>query len=320
MNQVPGNPFTQQRSLLAGDSYVELDKQVLEVKGEDRLTWLNDILSQKLDELKPGDSTEALWLDVQGRILRDFHIITTDDALLLITFSQGFEDFVASLQRLIFRSKVQLSVLTDLKVYGTLTKQLPDAEYIWKDSWPNVAKGGFRYSVVTGAPFPYFESVAAKKPDLAEVSLESLEAFRIAAFRPTGPNEIDEKSIPHELDWLSVAVHLDKGCYRGQETVAKVHNLGAPPRRLVFLHLDGSGHLIPEPGAKIITNEQVGKVTSVAQHFEMGPIALGLVKRNLKETSVQVELADGSLVSATIEEIVPPDAGGVVDLGEFRKR
>ncbi|NBW74041.1 MAG: folate-binding protein, partial [Microbacteriaceae bacterium] len=106
----------------------------------------------------------------------------------------------------------------------------------------------------------------------------------------------------------------------GQETVAKVHNLGAPPRRLVFLHLDGSGHLIPEPGAKIITNEQVGKVTSVAQHFEMGPIALGLVKRNLKETSVQVELADGSLVSATIEEIVPPDAGGVVDLGEFRKR
>ena len=117
MNQVPGNPFTQQRSLLAGDSYVELDKQVLEVKGEERLTWLNDILSQKLDELKPGDSTEALWLDVQGRILRDFHIITTDDALLLITFSQGFEDFVASLQRLVFRSKVQLSVLTDLKVY-----------------------------------------------------------------------------------------------------------------------------------------------------------------------------------------------------------
>ncbi|NBW73968.1 MAG: hypothetical protein EBR26_06180, partial [Microbacteriaceae bacterium] len=168
MNQVPGNPFTQQRSLLAGDSYVELDKQVLEVKGEDRLTWLNDILSQKLDELKPGDSTEALWLDVQGRILRDFHIITTDDALLLITFSQGFEDFVASLQRLIFRSKVQLSVLTGFKVYGTLTKPLDDAEYIWKDSWPNVAKGGFKYSLVTGAPFPYFESVTAKKPDLAE--------------------------------------------------------------------------------------------------------------------------------------------------------
>ncbi|MFM8927205.1 MAG: YgfZ/GcvT domain-containing protein [Rhodoluna sp.] len=320
MNQVPGNPFTQQKSLLAGQSYVELDKKVLVVKGADRLTWLNDILSQKLDVLAPGDSTEALWLDVQGRVLRDFHIVATNDALLLITFGQGFEDLINAFKRLIFRSQVEITVLEGYKVFGTLQKPLVESSYVWKDSWPKVSLGGYRYSKVSGSDWTYFESVAVSKPELLEASLESLESLRIAAFRPTGPNEIDEKTIPHELDWLTTAVHLDKGCYRGQETVAKVHNLGAPPRRLVFLHLDGSGHLIPERGAKILSSDQVGVITSVASHYEMGPIALGLVKRNLKELTVQVELADGSLVSAALEEIVPPDAGGVVDLGEFRKR
>jgi folate-binding Fe-S cluster repair protein YgfZ len=121
------------------------------------------------------------------------------------------------------------------------------------------------------------------------------------------------------LDWLTTAVHLNKGCYRGQETVAKVHNLGAPPRKLVFLHLDGSGHLLPQPGAEISSGEVIGKITSVASHFQAGPIALGLVKRNFKGGTVEVKLEDGSLVSATLEEIVPSDAGGVVDLGEFRK-
>jgi folate-binding protein YgfZ len=138
-----------------------------------------------------------------------------------------------------------------------------------------------------------------------------------------GPNEIDDRALPHEFDWLASAVHLDKGCYRGQEAVAKVHNLGHPPRRLVFLHLDGSAHALPDAGDEIFIaggNGSLGKITSVGQHHEMGPIALGLVKRN---TPTDVELkvvstANGEELSATQEVIVPTDAGSVVDVSALR--
>jgi folate-binding protein YgfZ len=150
----------------------------------------------------------------------------------------------------------------------------------------------------------------------------ALDALRVAAMRPTGPNEIDDKALPHEFDWLSSAVHMSKGCYRGQEAVAKVHNLGHPPRRLVFLHLDGSAHALPNLGDEVFGKDDVavGKVTSVGQHHEMGPIALALVKRN---TPVDIELkivtqATGEELSAMQEVIVPIDAGSVVDVSGLR--
>jgi folate-binding protein YgfZ len=321
MEHIPGNPNTQQRELLAGKAYVELNKKVIEVTGADRLSWLNDMFSQKLDELDSGESTEALWLDVMGRILRDFHIVANESCVFLITFSEGIEQLLSQLQRLVFRAQVKLHLREDLRVFATFNSGVSSALASWQDSWPETSAGGWRYGKVAIEPWPYFESLMLDAPlDLTPASTQALTALRIAAWRPSGPDEIDEKAIPHEFDWLATAVHLNKGCYRGQETLAKVHNLGAPPRRLVFLHLDGSGHILPEPGDEVITDTAVGKITSVAGHYEMGPIALALVKRNLDVDSVNVRLADGTELAATVEDIVPQDAGGVVDLGEFRKK
>ena len=321
MQQVPGNPHTAQRELLAGNAYVELDKKVIQVSGPDRLTWLNDMLSQKLDELDPGQSTEALWLDVNGRILRDFHVIAQADSVLLITFAQGIDELVAQLQRLVFRAQVKIAVLEQLRVFATFDSGLESAVASWQDPWPKTLAGGWRYGEASSEPWNYFENLSAEAPEgLVPASIQALNALRIAAWRPTGPDELDERAIPHEFDWLATAVHLNKGCYRGQETLAKVHNLGAPPRRLVFLHLDGSNHLLPEPGAEIVSESVVGNITSVASHHEMGPVALALVKRNLTARSVSVRMADGSSLAATLENIVPIDAGGVVDLGEFRSK
>ena len=127
------------------------------------------------------------------------------------------------------------------------------------------------------------------------------EALRVAAWRPRLGFETDQRTIVQELDWLRTAVHLHKGCYRGQETVARVHNLGRPPRRLVFLHLDGSGHTLPERGAEIEAGGKVvGRLTSVARHHELGPIALAVVKRN---TPLGAVCTTGGL-SAGQEEIV----------------
>ena len=88
----------------------------------------------------------------------------------------------------------------------------------------------------------------------------ALEALRVAAWRPRLGHETDHRTIPHEVDWLRTAVHLTKGCYRGQETVARVHNLGRPPRRLVMLHLDGSGHGLPEQGADVLLDGPPGRL------------------------------------------------------------
>lgn len=122
--------------------------------------------------------------------------------------------------------------------------------------------------------------------------------------------EADGRTLPHEVDWLRTAVHLEKGCYRGQETVAKVHNLGHPPRRMVALQLDGSTDVLPEPGALVHLGENaVGAVTSVARHHEEGPIALAIVKRTTPvDAELTVETPDGPIAAAP-ELIVPPDAG-----------
>ena len=110
------------------------------------------------------------------------------------------------------------------------------------------------------------------------------EALRVAAGRPRLGFETDHRTIPHEVGWLATAVHLDKGCYRGQETVARVHNLGRPPRRLVQLHLDGSDSALPAHGDPVeVDGRAVGFVTTAARHYELGPIALALIKRSTPE-------------------------------------
>jgi folate-binding protein YgfZ len=134
------------------------------------------------------------------------------------------------------------------------------------------------------------------------------EALRVENHRPRLGFETDHRTIPHELGWIGSAVHLQKGCYRGQETVARVHNLGKPPRRLVFLHLDGSEVHLPVHGAPVrLASEgeegrQLGFVTTAVRHYELGPIALALVKRNVP---VDAELRVGDTAAAQ-EPVVEP--------------
>jgi folate-binding protein YgfZ len=143
------------------------------------------------------------------------------------------------------------------------------------------------------------------------------DGLRVAAGRPKAALEVDDKSLPHELDLLSTAVHLSKGCYRGQESVAKVHNLGHPPRRLTFLHLDGSEHALPDVGdeIRVAGEEKVrGKVTSVAQHFDMGPIALAVISRSVPEGAELEVVGKHGVIAATQEVIVPQSAGAVANI------
>ena len=153
--------------------------------------------------------------------------------------------------------------------------------------------------------------------ELAPAGTLALDALRVAAKRPAEP-ELDDRSLPHELDLLATAVHLSKGCYRGQETVAKVHNLGHPPRRLTFLHLDGTGHEVPPAGSPIFVpgeDRERGHVTTAGQHFEAGPVALAVLSRSVPiDVALEVRIDGGQVISAAQEVIVPPDAGNVANL------
>jgi len=302
------NPLVEQTELLAGRASVELDKHLITVTGGDRLSWLHALLSQNLRSLEPGQSAESLLLDPQGHIEAVLNIIDDGQVTRILVDDSASQRVFEHLTRMKLRTRVEITLDTEVRVFGTFGEPLPGASVSWSDPWPNLEPGGHRYSEQPAGDWSYFESVA-QESTLISAGTQALTALRVAARRPWF-QDVDERSLPHELDWLTTAVHMSKGCYRGQEAVAKVHNLGHPPRRLVLLHLDGSGHLLPDAGAKVFHGEtEVGHVTSTATHFEAGPIALALVKRTTPET---VELLVAGEIAASQEVIVPSSAGKAV--------
>nr|WP_237719686.1 glycine cleavage T C-terminal barrel domain-containing protein [Salinibacterium sp. PAMC 21357] len=319
-----GNPFGEQRLLAEGQSVVELaDRAVITITGPDRLTWLDSLTSQALSGLQPGESAETLLLSPNGRIEHAMRVIDDSETLWLLVDGSQRQALAAWLDRMRFMLRVEIADRSDdfltIGSFGDLA--IPVAEshgfpLVWSDSWAAVTRGGHQYSSAEnhpGASWNYRESLVAIDADLsghaASGSL-AFEALRIAAWRPHFSSEVDDRSIPHELDWMRSAVHLNKGCYRGQETVAKVHNLGHPPRRLVMLHLDGSEGALPAPGAEVSLGEKVvGTVTASARHFELGPIALAIVKRGVDAAETLAVASDVGEIAAAQEVIVPPDAG-----------
>lgn len=301
------NPLTEQRALAEGKALALLaSRSVISISGSDRHKWLNSILSQELTKLASGDSAEALQLDPQGRIEFVLHLIEDGTKTWAIVEEATLPALMQWLDRMIFRSEVEVSAHPELSVYFGIGSEFP---LTWEDQWGTVVPGGVGYAQGLER-FDAREHILASAPETEIVPEAAAEALRIAAARPRQLTEVDEKSLPHELNWLSTAVHMKKGCYRGQESVAKVHNLGHPPRRLTFLHLDGSNHLLPEEREVLLGDKVVGRVTSVAQHYEMGPIALAVLQRSVPADAVL--MVGGT--SASQEVIVPADAGSAAKL------
>lgn len=299
------NPLIRQRMFAAGEVYAETSFAVIKVSGEDRFTWLNSLFSQKLDQLSAGESVETLSLDAQGRIQQMIRIIVTEDDLLLITEKDSIEQLFDYLVKMRFRKIVEVSK-TEFFVVASYDK--PMSEIFWKDSWPEIRMGGYRYGT-RNISYPLVLNLV----DSAQANLigfQDIEPLRIYAGRPA-ETELDEKTLPHELDLLTSGVHLQKGCYRGQEAVAKVHKLGHPPRRLTMLYLE-DGTELPQAGDELfVEDKSVGKITIAGNHFEAGPIALALLKRNV-DPMAELKLENG--LAATQEILVPQSAGSVSEV------
>jgi folate-binding protein YgfZ len=279
----------EQRVLSSGSGFVDLShRDVVRITGPDRLTWLHSLTTQHFLSLAPRAWTTALILSPQGHVEHVFHGYDDGESFWAHTEPGAAGPLLEFLTRMVFMTRVELADVTDE----------------WAVAWRGRADGPTYDLVPRGELLAYAEAAGPA------CGLWAFEALRIARGEPRHLVDTDARTIPNEVGWIGPAVHLDKGCYRGQETVARVHTLGRPPRRLTLLHLDGTENRLPARGSDLFlgsgdSRKSIGFVGSSARHHELGPIALAMVKRNVP-LDVVLEV-DG--MPASQEVVVDPEVG-----------
>ena len=357
-----GNPLREQALLAQGQAWAWLSRDVVEVSGADRLSYLTTVSTQVLTDLEnDGHCRQVLFLDANGHILyaalavaglvpaQAEQLAPGEQSVLLLVDAGCGEGLAQLLNSRRFMLRVQAQVRPDLQVAGAigdgvqkLAGVVKNLVTTWRDPWPGITPGGSTYFTGTRHPGANYRAggvvvaleagqaapgqehalAPSQAPaageliqagDLTQVGELAWEALRIEAGLPRWAREVDARAIPNELDWLRTGVHLNKGCYPGQETIARTVNLGRPPRRLVQLQLAGWQGQLPEVGARVYlpagdnpAGKAVGTITSVARHWELGNIALALVRRGVPaQAELAVDLEDG-YESASQELLVDP--------------
>ncbi len=325
-----GDPFGEQRA--AETDVVVVDRShraTIALTGAERRTWLHTISTQYVSDLPDGAVVENLSLDAQGRVEDHWLQTQLDGVTIIDTEPWRGEPLLAYLRKMIFWAQV-VAEPADLAVLSLLGPRVGDQAVLdaigvsalpapaWATPLPD---GGFVRTLRDG------EVDVVVPRDTAAAWLDRLvaagvrragvwayEAHRVTALLPRLGIDTDERTIPHEVGWIggpgAGAVHLDKGCYRGQETVARVHNLGKPPRMLVLLHLDGEADR-PATGDPVLAGgRSIGRLGTVVDHVDLGPIAIALVKRGVP---ADTELVTGgeSAVNALIDADSLPAAAEV---------
>lgn len=318
------------------------DRVALHISGEEAHTWLNNLISQKLNAIQPGQATWGLNLDIQGRVLQYFGISALDDGSLLLDVpGEQADDLQNYLQKMIFWAQVTVTRL-DLAQLTVVGADFSSVGLSDANQARGVEKENYRTRMLGELPvIDYWvprAEVVQHWDELAKTAqpagLMAYTALRVLAREPELGTDTDEKTIPHEAPAFigagnhsatqkedlqagptDVAVHLNKGCYRGQETVSRVHNLGRSPRVLVLLHLDGSTGTLPAVGSPLEAGGRaVGRIGTSVHDADYGPIALGLIKRAVvdklaKDTSAVPPLtADGVDVAIDPADIRADDA------------
>jgi tRNA-modifying protein YgfZ len=293
-----GDPLGEQRRAVAGAGLLDRShRDVLVVPGPDRLDWLHAICSQHLSALADGDSTEALVLSPNGHVEQHWQLTEFGDQVWIDTEPGAADEVLGYLLKMRFLKRVEPAVVT--AEFAVLSLVGPDAGEVLRHAGLPVPEskaialpgaGFVRPALSAGGPVDLIvprAELAAIADRLRAAGAQPIgswaaDGLRVEQRRPRLGVDTDHRTLAHEAGWIGSAVHLDKGCYRGQETVARVQNLGKPPRRLVLLHLSGDSEQLPQPGSPVERDGRVvGFVGTAVQHHELGPIALAIVKRGL---------------------------------------
>jgi folate-binding protein YgfZ len=316
-----GDPLREQRNLVEGLGAVDISNRgVIKISGNDRKVFLHSLTSQHIERMNTGDSCSTLLLTPNGHVEHELHVINSESEIYLIVEKSSLNPILDFFKKMIFMSQVEITdetsnlaavfepVRENHQVFPTWLTPINYAGEKITDAGQSA--GGDPNKYVPKRPGVYkgreilierqnLENYLKTKEPLA--GTWALEAIRIAAGVARVVVDADHKTIPHEIGLIGNAVHLEKGCYRGQETVARVHNLGKPPRKLVLIHLDGSPNRLPKEKSPIfVDGVEVGIVGSSAQHYELGPIALGIIKAKT-EVLLNVAVDD---IPGSIQEVV----------------
>jgi folate-binding protein YgfZ len=324
-----GDFLAEQRAMTRSAAVVDRShRQVIAVPGDDRLSWLHLLLTQHVSELPEGAGTEALVLDLNGRVLHHVVVSHVDTTVWLDTEPGDAPVLLDYLEKMRFWSKVEPHLADGFAVLSVVG---PDTPKVLAAAGAPVGAAAYASAPLPGGglvrrmPWPDPDAAdlvvprAEKDAWIARLTAAgahpagtmAFEALRVEALQPRLHLDTDDRTIPHEVGWIPSAVHLTKGCYRGQETVARVANLGRPPRRMVLLHLDAGDEELPAPGDPVLRDGRaVGRVGSVVQHHELGPVALALVKRSVPVDAELVAGVDERAAPARIDpDSMPPDDG-----------
>ena len=319
-----GDPHREQRLLIAGEASVDLSHWgVVTVTGVDRLSWLHSLTTAFLENLQPHVSRIALILSPHGHVEQELHVIDDGETTWLITPPNTSAALTTYLNSMRFMLRVDVTdVSEEFAVVWEPIHNLDSNVITWLTPDEFAVSGGGNnpgdHSVdkyVAARPELFLgRQVIVPRSTLHErlelfphrAGTWAYNALRAAAAVPQLDRETDHKSLPHELGWIGSGVHLQKGCYRGQETVARVYNLGKPPRRLVLLHLDGSDSDLPSHGDEVTTaaGKVVGFIGTPARHYELGPIATAVIKRSTPVDETLHVMHDGNVITANQEIVV----------------
>jgi tRNA-modifying protein YgfZ len=294
-----GDPLREQRILETAAGVIDRsNRPVLAISGPDRLPWLHSICSQHVSNLADGESTEALVLSPHGHVEQHWQLTERDDTVWLDVEPGMADDALGYLEKMRFLKRVEPSEVSDEWAVIGLVGPAADAVLVAAGHTPPTTRaiaalpaGGFARRTPWGdvdlvVPRARLadEITGLVAAGAAPAGLWAYDAKRVEARRPRLRFETDHRTIPHEVGWIDTAVHLDKGCYRGQETVARVQNLGRPPRRLVLVHLAGESDVLPDVGTSVeLAGRSVGFLGTAVQHHELGPVALAVIKRSIPD-------------------------------------
>jgi folate-binding protein YgfZ len=336
-----GDPMREQRLLAESVGLVDRSHRgVLAVPGEERLSWLHNLTTQHLLDLGAGQATETLVLSPHGHVEHHAQVVEDGATTWLDTepwAAPGLLDFLTKMR---FLTRVEpraagaergvLSVVgpgaaaaldTALGVPPLAppdevpvpepkfrTGSVPSRPTLRYEAWALPAGGVVRrgrlgYDLLVPRASEVVDALAAA--GVPRCGLWAYEALRVAARIPRVGIDTDHRTLPAEAGLIGPAVHLEKGCYRGQETVARVHHLGRPPRRMVLLHLDGmTSDQLPAAGTPVTAGERpAGVLGTAVHHAELGPIALAILNRRALDAPT---LRVGDFTAA----VDPPDPPG----------
>lgn len=300
------------------------DPGILRVDGRDRTKWLHNLVTANILTMAENSAKYSLLLDAKAHVVADFVLVRQSEYFLLYTSRASHENLYSNLRRAIFRDQVTLTDISER--FGIISILGPQSVECVKQSLNTThsilqfppdshAALGFQDFLLISNPriSNRFDMLAprANIPDLDgtlatngadPISLDAVNIVHVEGGIPQFGTDFDETTLPPEA-LLDEFIASDKGCYPGQETIARIRNLGHVNRLLVRLQI--TSNELPDRGDLIVAAEKgIGEITNAVWSFSLNaPLALGYVRREYATDGMCVQVAHGNVLLMAIVKV-----------------